>query len=181
MAEKIGRIIINSSEINLSVKNIAQQILSDNPEKNQLVFVAVLEGAKWFANDLIKEIKKIKNVRIITESVKLSSYKGTESTGNVMVKKDVDGDISGKDVLVVEDIVDTGRTLSFLKDYLLNVKRARSVKICSFTDKPSRRKVDVDIDYLGFKVPDKFIVGYGLDYEQKYRELPYIAEVNVDD
>lgn len=181
MAEQIGKIMIKREEISLTVRNIAESIIQDNPDKNEFVFVTVLEGAKYFVNDLVKEIKKLKRVNVKNEFVKVSSYKGTESTGKVNVKKDIESDIFGKDVLIVEDIIDTGLTLSFLKDYLLKVKRARSVRICSFLDKPSRRKVNVDVDYKGFEVPDKFIVGYGLDYEQRYRELPYIAEIIVDE
>lgn len=181
MPEEIGKIMITHEEISLTIRNIAENIISDNPDKNEFVFVTVLEGAKYFANDLVKEIKKLKNVNVKNEFVKVSSYKGTESTGKLNVKKDIESDIFGKDIFIVEDLIDTGLTLSFLKDYLLKVKKARSVKICSFLDKPSRRKVDVDIDYKGFDVPDKFIVGYGLDYEQKYRELPYIAEIVVEE
>jgi len=177
MPEQIGKIVVTKDEISLAVRNIAECIINDNPDKNSFVFVTVLEGAKYFADDLIKEISELKDVRIRNECIKLSSYDKTESTGKIKIEKDIKLDLFSKDVLIVEDIVDTGFTLSFLKDYLLKVKKARTVKICSLLDKPSTRRIDVDIDYKGFDVPDKFVIGYGLDYEQKFRELPYVAEL----
>jgi len=176
MADEIGKILIKQEEIKLTVKNIAENIINDNPDKKAFIFITVLKGAKYFADDLIRELKKLKDVKIRNEFVKVSSYKGAETTGKIKVEEDIKLDLFSRDVFIIEDIVDTGLTLNFLKDYLLNVKKAKSVKICSFLDKPSRRKVYVDIDYKGFEVPDKFIIGYGLDYEQKYRELPYVAE-----
>ncbi len=176
MQNEIEKIIITQDEIALTVRNIAENIINDYPDKKAFVFITVLEGAKYFADDLIREMQKLKDVAVRNEFIKVSSYKGTETTGKIKIKKDINADVFGKDVFIVEDIVDTGLTLNFLKDYFLKVKRAKSIKICSFLDKPSKRKVDVEINYKGFDVPDKFIVGYGLDYEQKYRELPYVAE-----
>jgi hypoxanthine phosphoribosyltransferase len=163
---------ISKEKIDEKVREIAQSVVDNSG--NELAIVTVLTGAKTFANDLIKEINNLSDMTITNNFVKVSSYSGTESTGKIKMEKDVDN-LEGKDVLIVEDVVDTGLTLKFLKDYLMGVKGAKSVKICSLLDKPSRRKLHLDIDFVGFEVPDKFIVGYGLDYNQQFRELPFIG------
>ena len=111
------------------------------------------------------------------ETVQVSSYQGTESTGKINMKKDLDNSIEGRDVLIVEDIVDTGYTLKFLKEYLIS-KKAKSVKIAVFMDKKERRQVDVDIDYTGFVIPNKFVVGYGFDVDEKGRNIPYVGYID---
>ncbi len=171
-------IFIRKEKIISKVKELAARIVKDNIDKDILHLVIVLTGAKTFAADLAREIRKLHPFSIKEHYVKLSSYSGERSTGSIKVKKDI-GNIRGYDVIIVEDIVDTGLTLSFLRKHLLD-KGARSVKIASFLDKPSRRRFPVKIDYAGFTVPDKFIVGYGLDYNEKYRELRYIG-VLVED
>lgn len=170
-------VFIKKEKINKLVKKLAEEIVKNNKDKQELNLITVLIGAKTFAQDLIKEILSIKEFRINNYEVRLSSYKDSKSTGKINIVKDVEY-VENKELIIIEDIVDTGLTLSFFKKYLLEEKKADSVKICSLLSKPSRRKADIDIDYLGAEVPDKFIVGYGLDYNQKYRELPYIGVLN---
>ena len=173
MQEKISK-LIPEKEIQEKVEEIAKNIAKDY--KDKVIFVTNLKGAKIFCSDLIKTIKKISDLKIENYFVKLSSYGDkTETSGEVKIEKDIEEDLEGKDILIIDDIVDTGITLSFLKEYLLKTKKAKSVKVCSLLDKPSRRKIEVKIDYKGFEVPDKFVVGYGIDYAEKYRELPYVA------
>lgn len=166
---------IPREKINKKVKELAKKVYKDYKKYNELNLITVLTGAKYFSKEFIREIKKIGMKNVTEKFVKLKSYSGTETTGKVRVVKDVKRNISGKHVLIMEDIVDTGLTLSFLKNYLLKKKKAKSVKICSFLDKPSRRIKKIKISYLGYKVPNKFIVGYGLDFNEKYRELKYIG------
>ena len=173
MQEKISK-LIPEKEIQDKVEEIAKNIAKDY--KDKVIFVTILKGAKTFCYDLIKTIKKISDLKIENYFVKLSSYGDkTETSGEVKIEKDIEEDLEGKDILIIDDIVDTGLTLSFLKKYLLETKKAKSVKICALLDKPSRRKIEVEIDYKGFEIPNKFVVGYGIDYAEKYRELPYVA------
>jgi len=165
---------ISQEKINKKVKELAKRVYKDYKKYNELNLVTVLTGAKYFSKDFIREIKKLGIKKVTEKFVKLKSYSGTETTGKVRIVRDVKN-IAGKHILIIEDIVDTGLTLSFLKKYLLQKRKAKSVKICSFLDKPSRRQKKIKIDYLGYKVPNKFIVGYGLDYNEKYRGLRYIG------
>jgi len=160
---------LSNEKIKKKVKQIAKTISKYHKEVN---FVTVLTGAKYFSKDLKKELRNL-GVKVTEDFIKVKSYVGTNSTGKITIIKQLKNPIKGKDILIVEDIIDTGLTLYFLKKYLQN--KAKSVRICAFLDKPSRRKKKVKIDYCGFKVPDKFIVGYGLDYNEKYRELKYIG------
>lgn len=168
---------IDEKTIEAQVKKIAESIIKDYEE--ELTLVTILEGAKTFASDLMKKLYEIKpGLKIKNYSVKLSSYRDkTVSSGKITVKKDVNESIKSKDVIIVEDIVDTGNTLHFFKNYLIDNKKVRSVKVCALLDKPSRRKVEVSIDYKGMEIPNKFVVGYGIDYAEKHRELPYIGIV----
>lgn len=169
-------VLINEAEIADLVNNLAQQIVDDHKDQSNLYFVTVLKGARTFSDDLQKRILDIQNFEINDYEIRLSSYgKGTESSGKIKVVKDIEGDVQGQEVIIVEDIIDTGRTLNFLRNYLLNEKGARSVKICSLLSKPSRRKVDVQIDYIGREIDDLFIFGYGIDKGEQYRDLPHIA------
>ena len=128
-------------------------------------------------SDLVKQIK----LPLYMDFMAVSSYgMSTKSSGVVRILKDLNEDIEGKDVLIVEDIVDTGLTLHYLVDYIKS-RNPRSVKVCCFLDKPSRRKVEVEVDYVGFQIPDKFVIGYGLDYAQKYRNLPYVSVLEEED
>lgn len=168
---------IDEETIKAQVKNIAENIVKDYEE--ELTLVTILEGAKTFASDLMKRLYEIRPcLKIKNYFVKLSSYRDeTVSSGKIIVKKDVKKNIKSKDVIIVEDIVDTGNTLHFLKNYLIDNKKVRSVKICALLDKPSRREIEVSIDYKGMEVPNEFVVGYGIDYAEKHRELPYIGIV----
>lgn len=168
---------IDEKTIETQIKKIAENIIKDQGEK--LTLITILEGAKTFASDLMKKLYEIRpGLKIKNYFVKLSSYENkTISSGKIKVKKDVEESIENKDVIIVEDIIDTGNTLHFFKNYLIDSKKVRSVKICVLLDKPSKRKTGINIDYKGLEVPDEFIVGYGIDYAEKHRELPYIGIV----
>ena len=160
---------ISLEEIEKKEWELAEQIDRDYAGKD-IVFVCVLKGAAIFAVELAMKVKT--NVRF--EFIEVSSYSGTESTGKISLHKDITSYIEGKDVLIVEDIIDTGRSLSYLKEYLLS-KNPNSLKICTLVDKKERRVIDVDVDYNGFIIENKFIVGHGLDIDEDYRNLPYIG------
>ena len=163
--------LISKEKIEKRIEELAGEISKDYEGKN-IEFIVVLKGATIFAVELAMKLKP--NIRF--DFIEISSYSGTESTGVLKVNKDLKADIEGKDVLIVEDIIDTGRTLSYLKDYLLS-KNPNSLKICTLVSKPSRRIVDVPIDYNGFDIEDKFIVGHGFDIDEDYRKLPYIGYI----
>ena len=166
------KILISRDEIAKAVERLASEIERDYQGK-QLLLIGVLKGAFVFMADLIRQL----NLPVELEFVRLSSYGAArESSGRVRVIQGLKTPIKGRDVLVIEDIVDTGITISFLLDYLRKKKPA-SLKLCVLTDKPSRRRVPVSIDYLGFTVPDKFVVGYGLDFDEKFRYLPEICVI----
>ena len=137
-----------------------------------IVFLCILKGSIFFTVELAKRIKN--NVQF--EFIEISSYEGHESTGKIKLNKDISQSIEGKEIIIIEDIVDTGRTLSFLKEYLLE-KNPASLKICTLLDKPSRRIMPVDTDYVGFEIENKFVVGYGLDDDQNYRNLNYVGYI----
>jgi len=162
--------LIKKDKIRQRISSLARKISRDYKGK-ELVLVGVLKGGFVFLADLIRQI----TLPLEIDFIQLASYgASTTSSGVIKVKKDIDLPIAGKDVLVVEDIVDYGYTMDYLLQFLAD-KKARSVKLCALLDKPARRKVKVRIDYRGFKVPDKFIVGYGLDCDEKFRNLPDIA------
>ena len=163
--------LISKEKIEKRIEELAEEISRDYEGKN-VEFIVVLKGAAIFAVELAMKLKP--NVRF--DFIEISSYSGTESTGILKVNKDLKVDIEGKDVLIVEDIIDTGRTLSYLKEYLLS-KNPNSLKICTLISKPSRRIVDVPIDYNGFEIEDKFIVGHGFDIDEDYRNMPYIGYI----
>ena len=178
MAEiyETGEILISENEIKKRAEDIGKKITEDYAGEDVLV-VGILRGAVIWLSDVVKQIKL--NVEIDFMSV--SSYGAlTKSTGVVKIVKDLDSPIEGKNVIIVEDIVDSGTTLSYLKNYLLAMN-PKSVKICTLLDKPARRSADITIDYVGFTVDDKFIVGYGLDVGQRYRNLPYITCIKEGD
>jgi len=163
-------VLISREEISQAVNRLASQISQDYKGK-QLLLIGVLKGAFVFMADLIRQL----DLPVEIDFVRLSSYGAAQkSSGKVKVVQPLKSLIKGRDVLVIEDIVDTGITISFLLDYLRRKKPA-SLKLCALTDKPSRRQVPVSINYLGFTVPDKFIVGYGLDFDEKLRYLPDIC------
>lgn len=168
-------VLISREQIATAVGRLAEEISRDYHDRHPLL-IAVLKGSFVFLADLVRLL----DFPLEVDFIRLSSYGGgKESSGRVKVVHDLGAGIEGRHVLVVEDIVDTGLTISFLLDYLKK-KGAASVKLCSLTDKPSRRQVPVGIDYLGFTVPDRFIVGYGIDWDEKFRYLPDICFVGED-
>ena len=169
MAEHV-KVLLSEKEVDDRIQAIGEQISRDYAGK-QVHLICVLKGGSFFLCELAKRI----TVPVSLDFMSVSSYGSeTKSSGVVKIIKDLDGDLSGKDVLIVEDILDTGVTLSNLVP-MLKMRNPNSVKICTILDKPSRRKADIAPDYEGFAVPDEFVVGYGLDYDEKYRNLPYIG------
>lgn len=165
------KVMYREEELQEKIKEIAEKIDEDYKGK-EVIVVSILKGAIFFTVDLVKKM----STPIVLETMQVSSYSGTESTGNISVKKDLDSSIEGKDVLIVEDIVDSGYTLKYLKDYLLS-KNPRSLKIAVLMDKKERRMVDVNIDYVCFEIPNKFVVGYGFDIDEKGRNIPYVGYI----
>lgn len=164
-------VLINSARIEKRIDEMAKEIEKDY-EGKEIVFLGILRGSVPFMWELAKRIKN----NVIFEFIEVSSYKGTESTGEVVLHKDVKDSIEGKDVIIIEDIVDTGRTLDFLLK-LLKDKNPNSIKIATLLSKPSRRVIELNVDYIGFKIDDVFVVGYGLDYDQNLRNLPYVGYI----
>ncbi len=165
-------ILINESNLDKRIEELAKEIMRDYKNED-LVFVGVLKGAAGF---LIELAKKIKNT-VEFEFIQVESYQGTESTGKIKLKQDLIDKIEGRNIIIIEDIVDTGRTLEYLREYIKK-HNPKSVKVCTLLSKPSRRIVELNIDYIGFSIPDEFVIGFGMDYDQKYRNLPYIAKMN---
>ena len=164
--------LISKEKIENRLQELAKQIEKDY-ENKEILILCVLKGASFFTINLTQKIDRTMEF----EFIELSSYgNSTESCGTVTLKKDIKNSIQGKHVLVVEDIVDTGCTLQYLLNHL-KTKKPASVKLCTLLDKPERRKAKVKVDYVGFTIPNKFVLGYGLDYEEKYRNLPYIGYV----
>ena len=174
MSERIKQ-LISEEEIDAKIKEIGEQITKDyNGE--EVVLVCVLRGGSFFMCELAKRI----NLPVSIDFISASSYgSGTQSSGHIKIKKDLEDSIEGKNVIVIEDIIDTGRTLSHLMEFL-GSRQPKSLALCTLLDKPDRRVVEVKVDYNCFTVPDFFIVGYGLDYDQKYRNLPFIGVVELD-
>jgi len=166
----IKSILISEEEIAKRVKELGKQLTEDYKGKELLV-VGILKGCMLFLSDLVRTI----DLPLTLDFMVVSSYGATtKSSGVVGKEKDLEGEIEGKDVLIVEDIVDTGLTLSYLVENF-KARNPKSVKVCSLLDKPDRRKAQVDIQYIGFKIPDEFVVGYGLDYGENYRNLPFVC------
>ena len=171
MLENI-KVLISEEKINKRLEELAKKIEEDY--KDEIVLISVLKGGVYFGIDLSKRITKNE---VILDFVKASSYgDGEESSGNLDFTLDISTDIKGKDVLIVEDIIDSGLTLNLLTKYLKQ-KQPRNLKICTLLNKEARRKYEVKVDYNGFDIEDKFVIGYGLDYKGKYRNLPYIGYV----
>ena len=170
MKEDVLRVLLSEDEIREKVRELGGKITADYKNSN-LMLVTVLKGAVVFLADLMRQI----DVPAEIDFMVVSSYgSGVKSSGVVKIVKDLDVPLAGKDILIVEDILDSGLTLSYIKD-LLESRGPRSIRIATLLDKPSRRKVDLQADYIGFSVPDEFVIGYGLDYDEKYRNLPYIG------
>ena len=174
MAERI-EVLLPEEKINARIWELGEQISKDYAGK-KIHLICILKGGSFFMCELAKRI----TVPVSIDFMSVSSYgSGTTSGGTIKIKKDLDEPLEGKHVLVVEDIVDTGRTLSYLVE-LLKDRGAADVKLCALLDKPERREVDIRADYTGFQIPDEFVVGYGLDYDQRYRNFPYIGIVKFD-
>lgn len=168
--QDLEKVLITREEIKAAVKSLGERITRDYAGKEPLM-VCILKGAVMFYNDLIREI----DLPLTMEFMSISSYgNSTKTSGVVNIRKDLDVDVTGKDIILVEDIVDSGMTLSFLKK-VFNTRNAASVSIATLLNKPARRRVDLDVEYYCFNIPDAFVVGYGLDYAEKYRNLPDIG------
>ena len=173
MAER-DRVLSSKEEVDAQIKVIEEQISKDYAGKS-VHLVCVLKGGSFFMCELAKRI----TVPVSLDFMSVSSYGSeTKSSGVVRIVKDLDEPLKGKDVIVIEDIVDSGRTLSYLLE-MLRDRGPASLRLCTLLDKPERRVTDVHVDYTGFQIPDEFVVGYGLDYDQKYRNLPYIGVVEL--
>ena len=176
MTDDIEKVLVTEGQLNTRVAELGAQISADYAGKD-LLLVSILKGAVVFMADLMRAV----TIPVSIDFMVVSSYGGanTTTTGLVKIIKDLDADLSGRNVLIVEDIMDTGVTLSHLVP-MLKMRNPESVKICSILDKPSRRKVSLVPDYIGFQVPDEFVVGYGLDYDEKYRNLPFVGVVKPE-
>lgn len=169
------RVMLTEEEVDAKIQAIGDQISKDYAGR-QVHLVCVLKGGSFFMCELAKRI----TVPVSLDFMSVSSYgSDTKSSGVVKIVKDLDEPLKDKDVIVIEDIVDSGRTLSYLLE-MLKKREPNSLALCTLLDKPDRRVVDVNVDYTGFEIPDEFVVGYGLDYDQRYRNLPYIGVVEFD-
>jgi hypoxanthine phosphoribosyltransferase len=165
------RTLISEQDIHSRIRSLAAEIERDYPDDEGIHLVAILKGGFMFMADLVRAMSD----RVTMDFMAVSSYgKGTTSSGQVRVLKDLDSNVEGRNIILVEDIVDTGLTLHYLQE-LLRARAPESLRTACLLSKPSRRKVDVEVDYVGFTIEDHFVVGYGLDYAEKYRNLPYIA------
>ena len=171
MSETV-RVMIPEEDVTKRIEEMGRQISEDYAGK-QVHLICILKGGVFFACELAKQI----TVPVSIDFMSVGSYgDGTSSSGIVKIAKDLDETLEGKEVQVVEDIIDSGRTLSYLLE-VLRKREPKSMRLCTLLDKPSRRVREVKVDYIGYKIPDEFVVGYGLDYKQKYRNLPYIGVV----
>lgn len=174
MTETI-RQMYTEEQVVSKIAELAAQI-NEDLKGEPVIIICILKGASFFACDLAKRL----TMPVTMDFMMVSSYgDATKSSGTLRVKKDLDENIEGKNVIVVEDIIDSGRTLKYLKEDLKD-RGAKSVRLCTLLSKPARREVEVDVDYIGYEIPDVFVVGYGLDYAQKYRNLPYVGIVEFE-
>ena len=171
MENNIQEIMLTEAQIQARIAELGEILTNDYRDKNPII-IGVMKGVVIFYADMVRKI----NVPCEMEVMWISSYEGTDSTGSVVVKRDITADIKGRHVLILEDIFDTGNSLSFVYEHLM-AKEPASVKICTLLDKPSRRMpgVTLEADYVGFTIPNAFVVGYGLDYNEYYRNLPYVG------
>lgn len=166
-------VMISEREVAQRIRELGQQITEHYQGSSDLVLVGLLRGSFVFMADLARQIHLTHQVDFMTAS---SYGNSMQSSRDVRILKDLDDDIKGKDVLLVEDIIDTGNTLNKVKE-ILALREPKSIRICTLLDKPTRREVDVEVNWVGFEIPDEFVVGVGIDYAQKYRHLPYIGKV----
>ena len=170
MHNDLEQVLLTEKQIQKRIKELGRQISADYANEN-ILLVGILNGAVTYFSDLARSIDRPVNY----DFIRCSSYgSGAVTSGQVIMKKDLENPVAGKNVLIIEDIIDTGITMHYLLD-LLKERGARSIKLAALLSKPSRRQIEVPIDYLGFEVPDAFVVGYGLDYNERYRNLPYIG------
>lgn len=165
----VAEVLISEEELKAICKRLGEQISRDYEGKN-LLLVGVLKGSVVFMSDLMRAI----TCDCTIDFLSVSSYSGVKTTGVVKFKKDLDIDPDGRDILIVEDILDSGKTLAYLKK-VLEGRNAASIRICTLLDKPENRQADIKADYVGHVIPDAFVIGYGLDYDEKYRNLPYVG------
>jgi len=170
----IEHVIISKQDIDTRIKELGQRITSDYADSDKLLLLGLLRGSVVFMPDLMREIRR----PITMDFMSISSYNKSESSGFVRIDADHKTNIRGWDVILIDDIVDSGYTIRTVRKLLLD-REPRSLKTCALLDKPERHKVDIAIDYLGFSIPDYFVVGYGLDYDEKGRNLPYIASIKL--
>ena len=171
MTKDVEKILITESELAKRIKELGEEITNDYQGKEDILIVGILKGSVIFLSDLIRSI----NLPAKMDFMTVSSYgNGAVSTGSINIKKDLDTDIKGKHVIIAEDIIDSGITLSNLYKVLMEREPA-SLKICTLLDKKERREAEIDVDYIGFEIPNEFIIGYGLDYAENYRNLPFIG------
>lgn len=171
MDDDVLRVLLSEEQIKEKVKELGEQISKDYADSKGLMLVTVLKGAVVFLADIMREISVPHEIDFMV----VSSYgAGVKSSGVVKIVKDLDVPLEGKDILIIEDILDSGLTLSYIKE-LLESRGPRSIKIATLLDKPDRRKVNLTAEYIGYAVPDEFVIGYGLDYDERYRNLPYIG------
>lgn len=171
MDKDMEQILLSEEQIQARIRELGEELTREYQDKNPVI-VGVLKGVVIFYADMVRQIK----VPCEMDFMAISSYKGTESSGTTVVKKDVSADITGRHVLILEDIYDTGNSLNFTYQHLM-ARQPASLKICTLLDKPGRRKPGITLqpDYVGFTIPDAFVVGYGLDFNEKYRNLPYVG------
>ncbi len=171
MEKNIQEVMLTEAQIQARIAELGEILTEDYRDKNPVI-IGVMKGVVIFYADMVRKI----NIPCQMEFMWISSYEGTDSTGSITVKRDISTDIKGRHVLILEDIFDTGNSLSFVCDHLM-AKEPASLKICTLLDKPSRRKpgVTLEADYVGFTIPNAFVVGYGLDYDEYYRNLPYVG------
>lgn len=164
------KVLFEEKELQERIGELAKQIDKDYEGTNEVVVICVLKGAVFFTVDLVRKMK----TPVILEMMQVSSYSGTETTGTISIKKDLDSSIEGKDVLIVEDIIDTGYTLRALREDLIS-RNPKSLKIAVLLDKKERRRVEIPVDYVGFEIPNKFVVGCGFDVDERGRNIPYVG------
>ena len=165
------KVLYSEEDLNKRIKELSQEI-DENYKGEEIIAICILKGAVFFATDLLQAMKS----DVELEFMQVSSYQGTESTGKIILKQDIAKNIEGKNVLIIEDIIDTGHTMKYLKEYLLS-KNPKDLKIVVLLDKKERRQTEVEIDYTGFVIPNKFVVGYGFDIDDKCRNIPYVGYI----
>jgi len=172
MADKKVNVMISEEQVNMRIREMAEQISNDYEGKS-VHLICILKGSIFFTCELAKRL----TIPVTLDFMSVSSYGSeTVSSGRVRILKDLDESIQGRNVIIIEDIIDSGRTLAYLKE-LLGTRAPESLCICTLLDKPSRREIEVPVEYIGFEIPDKFVVGYGLDFDQYYRNLPFVGVV----